>query len=33
MKKRIFCLCALLALTASCALAQNTYVFPYEGMR
>ena len=33
MKKRIFCLCALLMLTASCALAQNTYVFPYEGMR
>ena len=33
MKKRILCLCALLMLTVSCALAQNTYVFPYEGIR
>ena len=33
MKKRILCLAALLMLTVSCALAQNTYVFPYEGIR
>ena len=33
MIKRLFCLCALLALASSCALAQNTYVFPYEGIR
>ena len=33
MKKRIFCLFVLLMLAASCALAQSTYVFPYEGIR
>ena len=33
MKKRILCVFAMLMLVASCALAQSTYVFPYEGIR